>query len=69
MAFWFWIELYQFQIGYSSVELEAEAQEKIVFELNESDLSFISQTGKRIVEAGDFELMIGGEIETFCLIE
>jgi len=31
------------------------------FELTEQDLSFIDQRGKRIVEAGDFEITIGGQ--------
>ena len=50
---------------YISVELAKGEERKIVFELNEKDLSFTGQDGKRIVEAGDFEVMIGGMVGKF----
>ena len=53
---------------YLSVDLKPGEQKKIVFELEELDLSFIDQSGKRVVEPGDFEVMVGGEIGKFELI-
>ena len=52
---------------YTSIELAKGEKRNIEFELNEKDLSFIDQNGKRIVEAGDFEVMIGGEVGKFRL--
>ena len=54
---------------YASVELAKGEERKIVFELNEQDLSFIGQDGKRIVEAGDFEVMVGGMVGKFRWVE
>jgi len=50
---------------YTSVMLGAGESQKISFELNDADLSFIGQDGKRIIEAGDFEVMVGSEIRKF----
>jgi len=51
---------------YMSVELKAGEEQKINFELKENDLSFIDPRGKRIVEAGDFEVMVGDGVGRFA---
>ncbi len=53
---------------YTSVMLAPGEVQKISFELNEMDLSFIGQDGKRIVEAGDFEVMVGSEVRKFRVV-
>ena len=52
---------------YAAVRLAAGEEQKVVFELNEQDLSFIDQSGKRVVETGDFEVMVGGRTMGFFL--
>ena len=54
---------------YASVHLAAGEEKKVVFELHEKDLSFIDQRGKRVVEAGNFEVAIGGQLASFSFGE
>ena len=45
---------------YAAITLAAGEERKVVFELDNKDLSFIDQRGKRVVEPGDFEVLVEG---------
>ena len=53
-------ELKAFQL----VELDAGASQEITIELNESDLGYYDNEGVWTVEAGDFEIYVGGDSTT-----
>jgi len=53
---------------FESVHLKAGASKEVNFTLNTDDLSFIGRENKRIVEAGDFEIHVGGKTKGFTLL-
>ena len=44
--------------GFTKVFLESGQQKTVMFELSATDLSFIGQMNRRIVEPGEFRVMI-----------
>ena len=46
--------------GYQRVALDPEETKKVEFELNAEALSYYNMAFDRVVEAGDFEIMVGG---------
>ena len=55
--------------AFKKVALEAGQSERLEFILTQHDLSFIGVDLKRIVEPGDFEVMVGTEKAQFTLVE
>ena len=55
--------------AFKKVELNPNQTETVTFTLTPADLSFIGVDLKRIVEAGDFNVMIGNESATFTVTE
>jgi beta-glucosidase len=55
--------------AFKKVELEPEQTQKLSFTLTPQDLSFIGVDLKRIVEPGDFEVMVGKETVKFSVIQ
>ncbi|HYE66923.1 MAG TPA: glycoside hydrolase family 3 N-terminal domain-containing protein [Pyrinomonadaceae bacterium] len=52
---------------FAKIYLEPEQSKTLTFKLRRDDLSFIGADNRPTVEAGDFEVMIGGLIERFTL--
>ncbi|MFK7905036.1 MAG: beta-glucosidase BglX [Chitinophagales bacterium] len=50
--------------GFDKIELKADESKMVEFTLTEKELGFYDNQGKFVVEAGDFEVMIGGSSET-----
>ncbi|WP_258104087.1 beta-glucosidase BglX [Marinoscillum sp. MHG1-6] len=50
--------------GFQKVMLETGASQKISFTLTEKDLGYYNNQGKWVVEAGEFDIMVGGSSET-----
>jgi beta-glucosidase len=53
--------------AFKKIELDAGQTEELGFTLTPDDLSFIGVDLKRIVEAGDFKVMVGNEIVGFTV--
>jgi len=53
--------------AFKKVELNSGQSERLSFTLTPRDLSFIGVDLKRIVEPGDFKVMIGNEIAGFTV--
>jgi beta-glucosidase len=53
--------------AFKKVELNPGQSEKLIFTLTPHDLSFIGLDLKRIVEPGDFEVMVGNETVAFTV--
>lgn len=47
-------------VRFARVPLKAGEKQKIVFSFVPEDFSFVDSSGRRIAEAGEFELMVGG---------
>jgi beta-glucosidase len=54
--------------AFQKVELEPEEQRTLHFTLTEQDLSFIGLSMKRVVEPGEFKIMVGEETASFTLL-
>jgi beta-glucosidase len=54
---------------FQKIELEAGESKTIEFEIDESDLSFMSEALSFVTEAGDFDIMIGSEKCTLTYLD
>lgn len=54
---------------FEKIELKPGESKTVTFELNPADLSYTGRDGKTILEAGEFEVLIGKLKATFTLIE
>lgn len=52
---------------FAKIHLEPGQSRTLTFELDRDDLSFIGQDNKPVVEAGEFEVLVGGLSEKFTL--
>ena len=55
--------------AFKKVELNPQQKENITFTLTPNDLSFIGVDLKRLVEPGDFKVMVGSETAQFLVTE
>ena len=55
--------------AFKKVELNPQQNETLIFTLTPDDLSFIGVDLKRVVEPGDFKVMVGSETVQFSVTE
>ena len=55
--------------AFQKVDLKPGEQQRLQFTLTPEDLSFIGLEMKRVIEPGEFEVMVGGEIASFTVVK
>lgn len=55
--------------GFKKVELKPGEQQSLEFTLTPEDMSFIGLDMKRVVEPGEFQVMVGGEMASFTVLK
>lgn len=55
--------------GFEKILLNPGETKTVTFKMNKDHLSFIGRENKRVVEAGEFEIILGGLKEKFTLLE
>jgi len=54
--------------GFKKIELNPDQAKNISFTLTPDDLSFIGVDLKRVVEPGDFKVIVGNETVNFSIV-
>jgi len=55
--------------GFHKMELEPGASHVVTFSLTRDDLSYVGRDGRAVLEPGDFDVMVGGLMGTFRVVE
>ena len=48
--------------GFQRLKLEPGASKTITFEIQAKDLELVNDVGERVLEAGDFQVSVGGSV-------
>ncbi len=54
---------------FEKINLKPGEKQTVTFTLSADDLSYTNRSGKKVTEAGDFEIRIGDQVKKFTLVE